>query len=279
MSAWQHGLLALAIAAAVVTPAVAQDHSGHGDHAVHAEHAAPMRLVTPIPEVTDADRAAAFPGLHRNMEHARELNAYLLFNRLEAWDADHGSGQAWEAEGWIGGDIHRLWLRSEGERAAGSTDAANLELLYGRAVSPWWDVVAGLRHDFAPGRSRDWAAIGVQGLAPRMFEVAVTGYIGESGRTMLGIEVERELLLTNRLVLQPMIEATLHGKHDTARGIGSGLSTVEAGLRLRYEASRRFAPYLGVVHERAFGDTAALQRASGAPQRDTHVVIGARIWF
>ncbi|MGY1529817.1 copper resistance protein B [Luteimonas sp. A649] len=231
------------------------------------------------PPLTDADRAAAFPELQTHMQHARELNTYLLFNRLEAWDTDPGSGQAWEAEGWIGSDIHRLWLRSEGERSASRTEAANVELLYGRAVSPWWDVVAGLRHDFAPGRSQDWGAIGVQGLAPWMVEVAVTGYVGASGRTMLGIEVERELLLTNRLILQPVLEATLHGKDDLARGVGSGLSTVEAGLRLRYEISRRFAPYVGVVHERAFGDTAALQRASGQSGRDTHVVIGARIWF
>lgn len=259
------------------------DHHDHHDHhAGHAGHAASPgdNPLTPIPPLTDADRAAAFPALHHDgMQHPDGPTGYLAFNRLEAWDTDHGSGQAWEADGWYGGDIHRLWLRSEGERSEGRTGAANLELLYGRSVSPWWDVVAGIRHDFAPGSSQDWLAVGVQGLAPYLLEVSATAYLGESGRSMLGLEVEYELLLTNRLILQPMIEATVHGKADPARGIGSGLSTVEAGLRLRYEIHRRFAPYVGVVHERAFGDTAGLRRAAGAGARDTHLVAGLRFWF
>ena len=154
-----------------------------------------------------------------------------------------------------------------------------MELLYARSVSPWWDLLAGLRHDFAPGDSQTWAAFGVQGLAPYMLEVAATGYVGESGRTALQAEVEYDLLLTNRLVLQPTLEATAHGRTDAARGVGRGLSAVEAGLRLRYEFSRRFAPYAGVVHERAFGDTADLRDAAGHARRDTRIVVGLRIWF
>lgn len=251
------------------------DHSaGHGDGQGHASTSA-----TPIPALTDADRAAAFPVLSRHMEHAFPVNSYLLFDRLEAWDEDAGTGQAWEAKGWIGTDTDRLWLRSEGERASGHTHAADLEVLYGRSVSAWWDVVAGVRHDFAPGGSRTWAAFGLQGLAPYLFEVEVTGYLGESGHTALVAEVEYELLLTNRLILQPMLEATLHGKEDAAHGVGEGLSSVEAGLRLRYEINRHFAPYVGVVHERAFGDTARLRRAGDEAVRDTRVVAGIRIWF
>lgn len=306
--------LAVAMTTAVAGQAWAQDpHSGHAGHAGHAEHAAqddhtghashadhgshgnhddhgahgnhPAAATagnpaSPIPALTDADRAAAFPVLRNHHAHdAPETNGYLLFDRLEAWNTDHGSGQAWEAQGWYGGDIHRLWLRSEGERSGGATHAANLELLYGRSVSPWWDVVAGLRHDFAPGRSQDWVGIGVQGLAPYLFEVSATAWLGESGRSMLAMEVEYELLLTNRLILQPRFEASVHGKADPARGIGSGLSTAEAGLRLRYEVTRQFAPYLGLVHERAFGDTADLRREAGESERDTHLVAGFRFWF
>ena len=302
MSALHRRTLAIALAVAMAGTAAAQEHGahaghddhrahqgGHGDHAGHADHSAHaghgMAMgegdpVTPIPALTDADRAAAFPVLgHHHMQHAPELNTYLLFNRFEAWDNDHGSGQAWEAQGWVGSDTNRLWLRSEGERSGGRTGSANLELLYGRSVSPWWDVVAGLRHDFSPARSQDWLAVGVQGLAPYLFEVAATAYLGDSGRSMLGVEVEYELLLGNRLILQPMLEATVHGKADPARGVGSGLSTVEAGLRLRYEANRRFAPYVGVAHERSFGDTAGLRRAAGGSGRDTHIVAGIRFWF
>ncbi len=255
------------------------DHSKM-DHS-KTDAASPSRdePVDPIPPVTDADRAAAFPELKLHMEHASELNHYLLFNRLEVADAEHGTGQAWEAQGWIGNDIDRLWLRSEGEREDSHTESADLEVLYGRSVSPWWDVVAGIRQDFKPGDSQTWAAFGVQGLAPYKFEMSATAYIGESGRTAANVEVEYELLLTNRLILQPLVELEFHGKDDPARGIGSGLSTGEAGLRLRYEFTRQFAPYIGIVHERAFGNTADLRRDEGEGTEDTRVVAGLRLWF
>lgn len=265
------------------------DHSAMGhdsmaqDDKAHAgmDHGKPTpdKPITPIPVVTDADRAAAFPTLTRHMEHAKELNSYLLFDRLEAWDADHGTGQAWEAQGWLGSDLNRVWLRSEGEREGGHTEAADLEVLYGRSVSPWWDVVVGIKHDFKPGDSQSWAAFGVQGLSPYKFEVEATAYVGESGQTAARIEAEYELLLTNRLILQPLVEVSLFGKDDPERGVGSGLSTAEAGLRLRYEFNRRFAPYIGVVHERAFGGTADFHRAEGEDTQDTRVVAGVRIWF
>jgi len=251
------------------------DHSAMG----HEAPDKPGQPITPIPVVTDADRAAAFPDLNLHMEHASEVNSMVLFNRLEGWDADEGSGQAWEAQAWIGTDINRLWLRSEGERTDGHTESADLEVLYGRSVSAWWDVVGGIKHDFKPADSQTWAAFGVQGLAPYKFEVQATAYLGESGRTAASIEAEYELLLTNRLVLQPLVELSFHGKDDPLRGIGSGLSTAEAGLRLRYEFTRRFAPYIGVVHERAFGETADLREAEGEHSRDTRVVAGVRVWF
>ncbi|ALN80717.1 copper resistance protein B [Lysobacter antibioticus] len=233
----------------------------------------------PIPTPTDADRAAAFPPLSHHMRHAPAVNSYLLINRLEAVEVEHGSAQAWEGQGWIGTDTDRLWLRSEGEREHGRTESADLEVLYGRAISPWWDLVAGVKHDFAPAGSQTWAAIGVQGLSPYKFEVAATAYIGESGRTALNLEAEYELLLTNRLILQPLVEIELSGRDDPQRGIGSGLSSVEAGLRLRYEITRRFAPYVGVTWERAFGGTADYRRDAGESVEDTRLVAGLRLWF
>ena len=263
------------------------DHTKHNTAAYHAAHAAHTmepaapaeEPLTPIPVVTDADRAAAFPELHHAMQHGSDLHSFMLVDRLEAWDADHGSGQAWEAQAWIGGDLSRLWLRSEGVRVDGHTESANLEVLYGRSVSAWWDVVGGVRHDFQPGSPQTWAAIGLQGLAPYKFEVQATAYLGESGQTAANIEVEYELLLTNRLILQPLVEVEWHGKDDPRRGVGSGLGKLEAGLRLRYEFTRRFAPYVGVVHERAFGGTADLHEAAGEDPRDTRVVAGLRLWF
>ncbi|WP_410176853.1 copper resistance protein B [Xanthomonas graminis] len=234
----------------------------------------------PIPALTDADRAAAFPVLRTHaMLHAPSRTGYLLFDRLEGWDNDHDSGQAWEASAWYGGDVDRLWLRSEGERNGGRTEAADLEALYGHAVSPWWDLLVGVKQDLAQGDARTSAAFGVQGMAPYKFEIAATLYIGEGGRASARLQSEYDVLLSNRWILQPRLEAQAAFADDRAHGIGSGLSTVEAGLRLRYAISRRFAPYLGVVHKRAFGATADYRRDAGEAARETRVVAGVRVWF
>lgn len=255
----------------------AMDHSAM-DHST-MDLPATVDPLTPIPEVTDADRAAAVAPEENHPVHDNGIFYYVLFNRLEAWDADAGTGLAWEGQSWIGTDLNRLWLRSEGEQVNGRLESADLEVLYGRSVSAWWDVVAGVRHDFKPGASQDFLAIGVMGLAPYKFEVEATAYLGESGQTAARMEVEYETLLTNRLILQPLLEAEFHGKHDEMRGIGSGLSTAEFGLRLRYEIRREFAPYIGIVRERAFGQTARYREQDGHPSDDTRVVAGFRIWF
>ena len=250
------------------------DHSAMGHE---MPMTAPSEPREPIPVPTDADRAAAFPPIdHGAMQHAPEINSLLLIDRLEHWDDRNGNGQAWEATGWIGGNIHRLWLRSDGERSGSRTESSSLEALYGRSVSPWWDVLVGVRQDFSPADSRTWAAIGIQGLAPYKFESSATLYLGFGGQVLAKAEVEYEVLLTNRLILQPVVEATLAAKDEPEYGIGRGLNRVETGLRLRYEFSRRFAPYIGISHERNFGDAAD---AAGDRARDTRWVAGVRMWF
>ncbi|HEY0661278.1 MAG TPA: copper resistance protein B [Lysobacter sp.] len=255
-------------------PSHSVDHAamGHGT-------STPTEPRTPIPPVSDADREAAVRPAGGHPAHDNTVQHYVLFNRLETWDADPGIGMAWEGQGWIGTDLNRLWLRSEGERSDGHTEAADLEVLYGRSIAAWWDLVAGVRHDFQPGDAQTFAAIGVQGLAPMKFEVEATAYIGERGQAAARVEAEYELLLTNRLVLQPLVEVNLFGKDDPERGIGAGLSTAEAGLRLRYELTRQFAPYVGVVYERTFGNTADLRRAEFERVDDTRIVVGLRTWF
>lgn len=268
------------------------DHAGHYMDAMPATEDASMQSMdhaamtmaptdprTPVPPVTEADRAAAAPPTHAHSVGDNAIHSYTLLNRLEGWNADSGAGFGWEGQGWVGTDLNRLWWRSEGERNDGSTESASLEMLYGRSVSTWWDVVAGVRHDFKPGDDQSFAVIGVQGLAPQKFEVQATAYFGERGQTAARFEAEYELLVTNRLILQPLLEVDLYGKSDPTRGIGSGLSTAEAGLRLRYEFTRRFAPYIGVVYERAFGNTADLRREAFERTDDTQVVVGLRIWF
>jgi len=256
-------------------PAQSVDHSAMG-------HEMPMPLTeprTPIPPLTDADRAAAVRPPNDHPVHDNSIKSFVLFNRLEGFDADAGTGLEWEGQAWFGTDLDKLWLRSEGERTGSGTEAADLEVLYGRAFARWWDVVAGVRHDFKPRASQDFAAIGVMGVAPYKFEVEATAYIGQSGQTAARLEAEYETLLTNRLILQPLVELNFYGQNDARRGIGSGLSTAEAGLRLRYEVTRQFAPYVGVVREWSFGRTADFRRDEGEDINDTRIVAGLRVWF
>lgn len=239
---------------------------------------APVRI-TPVPPVTQADREAAFPAVHTHHRHGTSVHSYWLLDRLELSDAEDGTALGWEANAWVGGDIQRLWLRSEGESVDGRIEHSDVEVLYGRGVRAWWDVLAGVRHDIGQGPSRTWAAIGVQGLAPYKFEVAATAYLAQGGRTALRAEAEYDTLLTNRLILQWRAEANAHGKDDPLAGIGAGLSTLEAGARLRYEITRQFAPYIGIEHGRAFGNTADLRRDAGHDAADTRLVAGVRVWF
>jgi len=261
----------------------ADDGSMQGMDRSNMDHGAMTMPTTqprePIPALTDVDRAAAVPPTGGHPAHDNSTQHYALLDRLEAWNADKGAGLKWEGKAWIGTDLNRIWLRSEGERVDNQTEAADLEVLYGHSVATWWDVVAGVRHDFQPGTSRDFAAIGVMGVVPSKYEVDATAYIGQSGQTAARIQAEYDTLLTGRLILQSLVEINLYGQDDPQRGIGSGLSTLETGYRLRYEFTRRFAPYIGIVQERAFGRTAGLRHADGKDINDTRFIAGIRIWF
>ena len=257
---------------------VDQDPQPRPVHA-HIDAAGADTPRAPVPPLTDADRAAAFPEFGHGMEHASPLNWRVLIDHFELTEGDAARGQRMEGEAWFGTDTDRLWIRAGAERDGGRTHHADLELLYGRSVGPWWDVMGGLRHDFEPGPSRTWGVIGIQGLAPGRLEVSATAYVGSAGRSAAHFEVEYDLLLTNRLVLQPVLGAWLHGKDDAPREVGSGLSSTEAGLRLRYELHRQFAPYVGIVQERRHGRSADLRRAAGGDIEDTQWVAGVRWWF
>jgi copper resistance protein B len=232
-----------------------------------------------VPRLTDQDRQAAFPDVQGHTVHDNAVNYFVLFDQME-WQAGEGkNGLNLDTKGWIGRDRDRLWFRAEGEGEDGSVHEAQTHLMYGRQFSRWWDVVAGIRQDLRPGPAQTWAAVGVQGLAPYWFEVEATAYVGSSGRTHARFEVEYELLLTNRLILQPLVEAEIFGKPDPERGIGAGLSTTDVGLRIRYEVRRELAPYIGVTWSRKWGETAEFAEAAGEDSAGARFVTGLRLWF
>ena len=204
------------------------------------------------------------------------LNRSFLLDQLELYEDDE---LAWDATFWAGYAFNKLMARTEGEKSGGDTERAELELLWSHAVARWWDVVAGARGDFEPGDTQSWAAFGVQGLAPYRFELEATAYVGDGGKSAARFEGEYELLITQRLILQPQLELNWYGQADDARGIGSGLSTAEAALRLRYEFRREVAPYVGLVRERKYGSTADYARANGEDADDTRLVAGVRLRF
>jgi len=203
----------------------------------------------------------------------------LMIDQLEWRGGDDPDPLVLEAEAWIGRDLNKLWLKSDLEYVDDDTEEAELQLLYSRAVAPFWDLQLGWRRDIRPNPIRDWFAMGFKGVAPYWFEVDAAVFLGESGRSAARLDAEYELLFTQRLILTPELTLNLHGKDDPDTATGSGLSDLQLGLRLRYEIRPEFAPYIGLNWIRLFGGTADYARAEGADATDLQVVFGLRAWF
>lgn len=203
----------------------------------------------------------------------------VLIDRLERGYTGEGNSTSYEAQAWFGRTYNRLVIKAEGDVSKGKLQEGRTEVLWGHAIASFWDTQLGVRFDNGVGPDRGWLAFGVQGLAPYWFELDATAYVGDQGRTAFRLSAEYELLLTQKLILQPHVELNVYGKSDTERGIGSGLAETQAGVRLRYEFSRQFAPYIGVERSSKFGQTADLARAEGEKSGDTRWVAGVRFWF
>lgn len=208
------------------------------------------------------------------------LLTYVLIDQLERQDGkENDPNISLDAQAWIGKDLNKFWLKTEITRSEGITQDAEIQALYSRAFTPFWDVQMGLRRDEKPVPTRDWAVIGVQGLAPYWFDVDAAVFIGRSGALAARFKAEYELLFTQQLILTPDIEVNVYGQNDEATGTGSGLSDVSGGLRLRYEIKRELAPYIGVTWQRNYGKTADYSAQRGKTAQDTQWVIGLRAWY
>lgn len=209
-----------------------------------------------------------------------DIMASMMINRLERTQSSNGVYfNAYDLQGWIGKNYERLVLKAEGDIDEGKIDEARTELLWSHATSAYWNTQLGVRHDSGVEPSRNWLAVGMQGLAPYWFEVDATAYLGEQGRTALRLSADYDLLFTQKLILESRIEASFYGMKDEEREIGAGLSNLITGMRLRYEIRREFAPYIGVEWNAKFGGTADFAKAAGANTNNTNVVAGLRGWF
>ena len=218
------------------------------------------------------------PSVMAGMEDDPTLFSVMI-DKLEYRTTDGDNPVVWDADAWIGKDLNKIWFKTEGEIADGETEDAWAELLYSRGISPYWDLQVGWRHDFRPDPRRDWLAVGFKGLAPYWFEIDATAYARNDGTLFARVDAEYEFMITQRLILSPELEFNIFSKQDKERGIGSGLSDAELGLRLRYEIRREFAPYIGVNWEKAFGDTADFIKEEGGSSSSLQFVVGVRAWF
>lgn len=277
-------------------PAVSQDapapdpHAGHGTPAepgtASGTDLSPGNATAPAPEPgRAADRywgAEAMAASERDVrrEHGGGTFSRVMLDLAELRIHSGDETYHWQGEAWFGGDINRLWLKSEGEGAFHEgVESAEVQALYSRAVDPYWNLQAGIRQDLGPGPRRTYAVVGVEGLAPYWFEVEGSLFLSDKGDLLARAEASYDQRLTRNLVLQPRVELNAAAQDMPANGIGAGLSNAELGLRLRYERGREFAPYVGVAWERSFGRTADFARARGEDTGGVSLVLGVRAWF
>ena len=206
---------------------------------------------------------------------------HLLFDQLEGRTNGPDNEFRWDGEGWIGTDMNKLWFKSEGFVEHGIMTDGDQEALYDRPIPHlrYFDAQAGVRYDLDSNPGRAWGAIGIEGLAPYFFEFAPTFYFSNRGFFAGRIEGSYDILITNRLIAQPQFELNLYSRSNPSRGVGSGISELDAGLRIRYEFSRKFAPYIGFAYTGDYGQTATFTREEGSNPEDPRFIFGVRVWY
>lgn len=278
-------------------PASADPHAGHDmsqtpDMATRAHDIGTGGTALPAgnapapeaPEPSYADRVwgrEAMVGARADLrrEHGGGTFSQVMVDIAELQIRDGREGYRWEGEGWFGGDINRLVVKSEGEGRFGEpVEDAEAQALYSRAIGPYFNLQGGVRHDFEPN-ARSYAAFGIEGLAPYWFEVEAHAFVSTKGDVLGRVAANYDQRITQRLILQPRVEFNLAAQDVVESGMGAGISDAELDLRLRYEIAREFAPYVGISHSAKFGRTADFARAAGDDSSTTSFVVGIRAWF
>ena len=232
-----------------------------------------------------ADQAYGAPAMAMGRHHLGEFHGGQKLSQVMLNVADYQfkrgrDGFEWVGQGWYGGDIDRLWIKSEGEgEFGGGIERAELQTLYSHAIGPYFNLQGGLRHDFKPNPSRTYATIGVEGLAPGFFDLEAALFLSNKGEMMGRVEASYDQRITQRLILQPRVEINLAAQNSPEIRTGSGLSDAEVGMRLRYDLRREFSPYVGVQYKRSFGITGRYLRDAGERRGGWSFVTGIRTWF
>lgn len=259
--------------------------AGQMDEAIGTNLPAGNAPPPPVPLANAGDaifgREAMEMGRHHLALHHGGQKFYQVMANVAEYQFRKGrDGYEWDASAWYGGDINRLWLKSEGEGSVGrSVESAEVQALYSRAFSPYFNVQGGVRYDFKPRPSRAYAVLGVEGLAPSFFDVEGTLFLSNKGEVFARAEGYYDQRITQRLILQPSVELNLAAQNSRELGVGAGLSDAEIGLRLRYDIRREFSPYVGVKYGRAFGKTRKYLREEGEGAGSWSLLTGIRAWF
>jgi len=265
-------------------PAPAQSpHLGHqlqiGSTTIYGQPGSPIPISPPAAATDISPNPVSHSG---GMAEDTMLIWHVLFDQLEGRTNGSDTEMRWDGEGWVGTDYNRVWVKSEGVlNEQGRVEDGIQEVLYDRPISflRYFDWQAGLRYDWDSSPGRLWGALGIEGLAPGFFEVEATFYVRDASHFAGRMNGSYDLLLTNRLIAQPEIELNFYSKEDPARAVGTGLAEIDTGLRLRYEFSRKFAPYIGVAYDGKFGDTATFARHEGGIVNDVRFIFGIRVWY
>ena len=239
----------------------------------------------PVPADHAADQTYGAAAMAMGLHHLQEFHGGQKFSHVLVNIAEHelrrgSNGYRWDGEGWYGGDIDRLWVKTQGDGDVRSgIDAAEVQGLISHAIGPYFNLQGGVRYDIKPNPSRTYATVGVEGLAPGFFDLEAALFLSNKGELMGRFEGSYDQRITQRLIMQPRVEVNAAAQNSRAIGIGPGLSDVEAELRLRYDIRREFAPYLGVGYKRAFGATGRYLRDSGERRGGWRILTGIRTWF
>ena len=260
----------------------AMGHQGHGDQMAIPEGPPPPEALQGPTFAADAFVGAEEMAASREAV-TKEVSGTPVFwfqgDRLEYRAREGGNGYLWDVQGYYGGDYNKFWFKSEGEGSFGEPiEGAEIQALWSRAIAPFFDFQAGVRQDFT-GPERTHAVVGIQGLVPYEFEVDAAAFLSNKGDLTARVEGEIDQRITQKLILQPRAEIAFSAQDIPELGIGAGLDRIEAGLRLRYEFSREFAPYVGIEQEWKLGDSRNFALAAGEDPTVTNYVIGIRFWF